>query len=71
MVEIATFAQELGLEVHAGHGLTFDTVDPIAAIPELLELNIGHFIIAEAIFGGLVPTIQQMRYQMDRARGLA
>ena len=62
-------ALALGLEVHAGHGLTYDTVGPIAAIPELRELNIGHFIIAEAIFTGLAPAIAEMRRAMAAARG--
>ena len=64
----ATLAHGLGLEVHAGHGLTYDTVAPIAAIPELMELNIGHFLIAEAIFIGLGPAIARMREEMGRAR---
>jgi len=58
----------LGLEVHAGHGLTFDTVEPVAAIPELMELNIGHFLVGEAIFVGLERSIAAMRLRMDRAR---
>jgi len=58
----------LGLEVHAGHGLTFDNVSPIAAIPEVKELNIGHFIIGEAVFMGLESTIKEMRRLMDAAR---
>ena len=66
----AAFALSLGLEVHAGHGLTYDTVGPIAAIPELMELNIGHFLIAEAIFIGLGPAIARMRAEMDKARGV-
>lgn len=66
----ARLAHSLGLEVHAGHGLTFDTVAPIAAIPEVRELNIGHFLIAEAIFTGLGPAIARMRQAMDAARGL-
>jgi pyridoxine 5-phosphate synthase len=57
-----------GLEIHAGHGLTFDTVAPVAAIPELAELNIGHFLIGEAIFIGLGPAIAEMRRRMDEAR---
>jgi pyridoxine 5-phosphate synthase len=57
-----------GLEVHAGHGLTFDNVGPIAAIPELVELNIGHFLIGEAIFTGLDAAIRKMRTLMDDAR---
>ncbi len=67
----ATFASSLGLEVHAGHGLTFDNVEAIAAIPELAELNIGHFLIGEAIFRGLGPAIEEMRRRMDLARGMA
>ena len=58
----------LGLEIHAGHGLTFDNVGPIAALPEVAELNIGHFLIGEAIFGGLDSTIKRMRALMDKAR---
>ncbi len=64
----ARLAGELGLEVHAGHGIDFATVKPIAAIPELTELNIGHFLIGEAIFTGLAPAIQRMRALMDAAR---
>ncbi len=60
---------DLGLEVHAGHGLTFDTVAPVAAMPELAELNIGHFLIGEAIFIGLDASIRRMRDVMDEARG--
>lgn len=65
---MATHAQGLGLEVHAGHGLTFDTVMPIAALPEVAELNIGHFLIGEAVFMGLAPAIKEMRRLMDSAR---
>jgi pyridoxine 5-phosphate synthase len=61
-------AARLGLEVHAGHGLTYDNVKPVAAIPELAELNIGHFLIGEAIFVGLDHSIRQMRTLMDEAR---
>ncbi|MDE3240468.1 MAG: pyridoxine 5'-phosphate synthase [Paracoccaceae bacterium] len=64
----AALAHSLGLEVHAGHGLTYDTVTPIAAIAEVKELNIGHFLIAEAIFRGLGPAIAEMRRLMDLAR---
>ncbi|MBV0890766.1 pyridoxine 5'-phosphate synthase [Paracoccus sp. Z118] len=64
----ARLAASLGLEVHAGHGLTFDTVGPIAAIPELAELNIGHFLISESIFTGLGPAIREMRRCMELAR---
>ena len=66
--EMAAFAHSLGLEVHAGHGLTYDTVQPVAAFPELRELNIGHFLIGEAIFRGLTPAIAEMRRLMDAAR---
>lgn len=61
----------LGLEVHAGHGIDYETVKPVAAIPELMELNIGHFLIGEAIFIGLGPAIQRMRALMDEARAQA
>ena len=67
----ARLAASLGLEAHAGHGLTYDTVGPIAALPELRELNIGHFLISEAIFTGLGPAIREMRARMDAARGVA
>ena len=66
--EMSAFAHSLGLEVHAGHGLTFDTVQPIAAFPEVMELNIGHFLVGEAIFSGLDSAIRRMRDLMDRAR---
>jgi pyridoxine 5-phosphate synthase len=70
--EGAALAYSLGLEVHAGHGLTYDNVAPIAAIPEIRELNIGHFLIGEAIYRGLGPAIEEMRRRMDLAReGLA
>ena len=65
----AAMAHALGLEVHAGHGLTFDNVAPIAAIPEVRELNIGHFLIGEAVFLGLGNAIEEMRRRMDQARG--
>ena len=64
----ADLAVSLGLECHAGHGLSFETVDAIARIPVLAELNIGHFLIGEAIFGGLDSAIKRMRSAMDRAR---
>lgn len=66
--EMAAYAHSLGLEVHAGHGLTYDTVAPVAAFPEVMELNIGHFLIGEAIFRGLDPAIREMRRLMDAAR---
>ncbi len=64
----AARAAGLGLEVHAGHGIDYDTVTPVAAIPPIAELNIGHFLIGEAIFVGLGPAIGRMRDLMDRAR---
>jgi pyridoxine 5-phosphate synthase len=64
----AEFGADLGLEIHAGHGLTYDNVGPIAAIPHIRELNIGHFLVGEAIFAGLAESIQKMRALMDEAR---
>ncbi|WP_333714349.1 pyridoxine 5'-phosphate synthase [Yoonia sp.] len=69
LTDMAAFAADLGLEVHAGHGLTYDCVGPIAALPQVVELNIGHFLIGEAIFRGLTPAIAEMRRIMDEARG--
>ena len=66
----AAEAARLGIEVHAGHGIDYETVKPIAAIPEVIELNIGHFLIGEAIFIGLGPAIQRMRALMDEARSV-
>jgi len=66
--DMSAFAHSLGLEVHAGHGLTYDTVSPVAAFPEVRELNIGHFLVGEAIFRGLQPAIREMRELMDAAR---
>ena len=66
--DAAALAAKNGIEPHAGHGLTFDNVMPIAAIPQLRELNIGHFLIGEAIFTGLDGSIRQMRTLMDEAR---
>jgi pyridoxine 5-phosphate synthase len=66
--EMAEFAHDLGLEVHAGHGLTYDNVKPIAAFEHVMELNIGHFLVGEAIFLGLEPAITRMRNLMDEAR---
>ncbi|WP_371060610.1 pyridoxine 5'-phosphate synthase [Rhodosalinus sp. 5P4] len=68
LAEMAAFAYGLGLEVHAGHGLTYDTVGPVAALLEVRELNIGHFLIGEAIFRGLRGAIEEMRRIMDHAR---
>ncbi|MFN7359403.1 pyridoxine 5'-phosphate synthase, partial [Brevundimonas sp.] len=64
----AARAAALGLEVHAGHGIDYDTVGAISAIPEVVELNIGHFLIGEAVFVGLSPAIARMRELMDTAR---
>jgi len=68
LTAMATEAHRLGLEVHAGHGLSYDNVAPIAAVPEVVELNIGHFLIGEAIFRGFTPAIQEMRRVMDASR---
>ncbi len=62
-------ATKLGLEVHAGHGLSFETVGPVAAIAEVIELNIGHFLVGEAIFTGFEHSIRRMRQLMNEARG--
>ena len=64
----ATQAAALGLEVHAGHGLTFANVAPIAALPEIRELNIGHFLIAQAVFDGLPAVVTEMKRRMRIAR---
>ena len=64
----AEFGADLGLEIHAGHGLTYENVAPIAAISHIRELNIGHFLIGEAIFSGLTDSVQKMRRLMDDAR---
>jgi pyridoxine 5-phosphate synthase len=71
LARAAEIGAKRGLEMHAGHGITFESVTPIARIPELRELNIGHFIIGEAIFTGLDPAIRRMRALMDAARALA
>jgi pyridoxine 5-phosphate synthase len=68
IADMAALAAKNGIEPHAGHGLTFDNVQPIAAIPQLAELNIGHYLIGEAIFSGLEPAIRRMRELMDDAR---
>ena len=69
--EGARYGASLGLEIHAGHGLSYDTVGPVAAIPEIRELNIGHFLVGEAIFCGLDASIRRMRALMDEARAMA
>ena len=68
LVRAAAHARKIGLECHAGHGLSFETVGAVAAIPEIVELNIGHFMVGEAIFVGLGETVRHMRALMDRAR---
>lgn len=67
--DAAAMAWKNGIEPHAGHGLTYDNVIPVAAIPQLAELNIGHYLIGEAIFTGLESAVQRMRALMDEARG--
>jgi pyridoxine 5-phosphate synthase len=66
--EVARLAAEMGLEVHAGHGLTFDSVGPIAGIAQIVELYIGHFLIGEAVFCGLGETVRRMKAIMLAAR---
>ncbi len=68
IADAAALCAKNGIEPHAGHGLTFDNVQPIAAIPQLAELNIGHYLIGEAIFDGLEASIRRMRQLMDEAR---
>ena len=68
IADMAALAVKNGIEPHAGHGLTFENVQPIAAIPQLAELNIGHYLVGEAIFTGLEPAIRRMRDLMDDAR---
>jgi len=68
LADMAALAVKCGIEPHAGHGLTYDNVQPIAAIPQLAELNIGHYLIGEAIFCGLEPAVVRMRELMDAAR---
>jgi len=68
IADCAALAVKNGIEPHAGHGLTFDNVVPIAAIPQLAELNIGHFLVGEAIFTGLEDSVRRMRDLMDHAR---
>jgi pyridoxine 5-phosphate synthase len=69
IADAAALAAKNGIEPHAGHGLTFDNVAPVAAIPQIVELNIGHFLIGEAIFTGLEASVARMRALMDEARG--
>jgi len=69
LADAAALAAKNGIEVHAGHGLTYDNVGPIAAIPQVRELNIGHFLVGEALFVGLGEAVRRMREAMDAARG--
>ena len=71
IVEGAKLARSLGLEVHAGHGLDYESAEMIATLPEIVELNIGHFLIGEATFVGLAETVRFMRAAMDRGRAKA
>ena len=68
IADAAALATKNGIEPHAGHGLTFDNVIPVAAIPQIAELNIGHFLVGEAIFTGLEDSVRRMRALMDSAR---
>ena len=68
ITDMAALAAKNGIEPHAGHGLTYANVQPIAAIPQIAELNIGHFLIGEAVFVGLDHAIRRMRELMDEAR---
>jgi pyridoxine 5-phosphate synthase len=67
--EASEYGHAKGIEIHVGHGLTYDTVRPVAAIPEVRELNIGHFIMGEALFVGLEAAVKRMRKEIDIARG--
>ena len=71
LAKAAAYGRSLGLEIHAGHGLSFDTVKPVARMAEIAELNIGHFLIGEAIFVGLADSVRTMRRLMDEARAEA
>ena len=68
VADMAALAAKNGIEPHAGHGLTYDNVQPIAAIPQLAELNIGHYLVGEAVFVGLEDSVRRMRELMDAAR---
>jgi pyridoxine 5-phosphate synthase len=69
--EGSSIARQLGIEVHAGHGLDYASAEAIAALPEIMELNIGHFLIGEAVFTGLADSVKAMRAAMDRGRARA
>ena len=68
LADAAALAWKNGIEPHAGHGLTYDNVIPVAAIPQLAELNIGHYLVGEAVFVGLEESVRRMRELMDAAR---
>ena len=68
IADMAALAAKNGIEPHAGHGLTYENVQPIAAIPQLAELNIGHYLVGEAVFVGLEEAVRRMRDLMDEAR---
>ena len=68
LADMAALAAKNGIEPHAGHGLTYDNVQPVAAIPQVAELNIGHYLIGEAVFVGLEASVGRMRALMDAAR---
>src|SRR3546814_17415275 len=68
LADAAALAVKNGIEVHAGHGLSYENVQPVAAIPQVRELNIGHFLVGEAIFIGLADSVRRMRDLMDAAR---
>ncbi|MCV0384370.1 MAG: pyridoxine 5'-phosphate synthase [Erythrobacter sp.] len=69
VADMSALAAKNGIEPHAGHGLTYENVQPIAAIPQLAELNIGHYLVGEAVFVGLEAAVRRMRELMDEARG--
>jgi len=69
LVEAARFGSRIGLRVHAGHGLHYHNVQPVAAIPQVVELNIGHAIVARAVFAGLAAAVREMKALMNGARG--
>ena len=68
LADMSALAAKNGIEPHAGHGLTYENVQPVAAIPQLAELNIGHYLIGEAVFTGLETAVRRMRELMDEAR---
>ena len=68
LTKAANFGNKLGLEIHGGHGLTYESVKYIASIPEMKELNIGHFLISEAVFNGIEKTIYKMREEIDKSQ---